>query len=140
MYEKTERHLKALVGNVEWIYSHPGFDDSLQIVFRVSGELRGLSFERHEHGKVFDAPRLERFSFTEMIVKPMSRDDVLKLVYLQELKGAPLKLLTDAESAENETYFKAAEDKRKQWEQQQERNRQAAERREYERLKGKFEK
>lgn len=139
MYENTERNLKALVGNVEWIYSHPGFDDSLQIVFRVNGELRGLSFERYERGKVFDNPRVERFSFTEMIVKPMSRDNVLKLVYLQELKDAPLKLLTDAERAENETYFKV-EDKRKQWERQQERERQQAERREYERLKGKFEK
>lgn len=95
--------LKALVGKVEWIYSHPLFGIS-RIVFRRDGELHGLRIREIERGayygprgKVNDYPGLN-----DTVFEPLDRDRVLELVmYINPA------LFTEAEKAEWDVYCEA---------------------------------
>lgn len=102
--DKNNEVLKALVGNIEWIYTHPLFDVP-RIVFRRDGELHGFCIREIElgayygpHGKVNNYPGLN-----ETVFEPLDRKEVLELVMY--LKGTAL--FTEAEKAEWDTYCEA---------------------------------
>lgn len=102
--------LKALVGNVEWIYSHPLFGVP-RIVFRCDGKLGGLRIREIErgayygpHGKVNNYPGLN-----ETVLEPLDRGEVLEMVmYLNPV------LFTEAEKVEWDAYAEAEHKRREE--------------------------
>jgi len=137
--EQIAKALDALVGKVEWIYSHRNLQDGLDIIFRVDGELRGLWLYDEKRGQVFDAPQRGP-AWSVLVVEPLARERCLNLAaYFEEGSNGRLNLLTDAERKEWRT---TSEQKRREREEREALRRveqEEAERRQLQALKEKYE-
>lgn len=95
--DKNNETLKALVGNVEWIQSHPLFG-VMRIVFRRDGELHGLRIREVERGAYY-GPRGKVNNYPELnetVFEELERYEILELVMY--LSGTAL--FTEAEKVE----------------------------------------
>ena len=140
--QTTTEAIKALIGQVEWVYhlDKPGAYTGLDLIFRVGGELRGLTFYLHEPGLLFgQRGRENRYpGANSLVIKPLERERMLTVATYLELKQDHPVLLTDAERAEWDGIVARNAAKREKNEQDEAQRQREIKRRQYEELKKEF--
>lgn len=87
--------IKALVGNVEWIFSRPFYNDSLRIAFRANNKLCGLQISNRPSWTKYGHRSVEHSEHSDWRIELMERNDILGMVMFFNPA-----LMTETEKAE----------------------------------------